>query len=172
MQVFQGWVPAASGLELVRRMRLAGRVMGGTALLGGVLYTVFLAPFSALLTHGQVTFTAAAAVAFGINLTLGILSPYLTSLGLMTFGRLRAIAVSVAVSVVVTLLALLVVEALAPDWAVWALVGGNVFMTVWQSAVLRRALRSEAPLTPRLTPNNPDPITAAAGSTRAGVPYV
>jgi len=171
LQVFQGWVPAASGRERVHRMRVAGRVIVVTALVGGVLYTVFLAPFSELLTHGQVGFTAAASIAFGINMTLTIVSPYLTNLGLMTYGRLRVIAVSVAVSVVLTLGSLLLVEALAPDAAVWALVGGNVFMTAWQALVLGRALRADEALTPPLTPNNPEQITAGAGSAPERVPY-
>jgi hypothetical protein len=172
LQVFQGWVPAASGLERVHRMRVAGRVVSATAVLGGVLYTVFLPSFSQLLTHGQVGFTVAAAVAFGLNMTLTIVSPYLTNIGLMTFGRLRAIAVSVAVGVVVTLIALVLVEAFAPGWAVWALVGGNVFVSLWQYLVLRGALRSEAGLTPDLTPNNPEAITTPDRSPAPAIPYV
>ncbi|MBX3195280.1 MAG: hypothetical protein KF727_09320 [Microbacteriaceae bacterium] len=168
-QVFQGWVPAASGHELRRRMMLAGRVMGGIALLTGVLYTAFLAPASELLTHGQVDFTLAAVIAFGINMTLTVISPYLTSLGLMTFGRLRTISLSVVVAVLSTLAALLVVEALAPDQAVWALIVGNVLMTVWQAVELRRALAAPAGLTPDLTPNNPEAITVSAGSPGASV---
>lgn len=172
LQVFQGWVPAASGLERGARLRVAGRVVGATAIVGGVLYTAFLPWFSDLLTHGQVAFTVAAAVAFGINMTLSIVSPYLTNIGLMTYGRLRTIAVSVAVGVVVTLVALVLVETLAPEGAVWALVGGNVLVTVWQWLVLRRAVRDEAALTRALTPNNPAPITAAAGSASPAIPYV
>lgn len=172
LQVFQGWVPSASGLERAHRMRVAGRVVAGTAIVGGVLYTVFLPSFSELLTHGQVGFTVAAAIAFGINMTLTIVSPYLTNIGLMTFGRLRAIAVSVAVGVVVTLLALLLVEAFAPDWAVWALVGGNVFVSGWQWLVLRGELRRESTLTPALTPNNPESITAPDRSPAPAIPYV
>ncbi|MCU1418276.1 MAG: hypothetical protein JWP32_2450, partial [Schumannella sp.] len=172
LQVFQGWVPAASGLERVHRMRVAGRVVSATAVVGGVLYTVFLPSFSQLLTHGQVGFTVAAAVAFGLNMTLTIVSPYLTNIGLMTFGRLRAIAVSVAVGVVVTLIALVLVEAFAPGWAVWALVGGNVFVSLWQYLVLRGALRSEAGLTPDLTPNNPEAITTPDRSPAPAIPYV
>ncbi|HTL40551.1 MAG TPA: hypothetical protein VL294_03680 [Pseudolysinimonas sp.] len=194
LQMLQGWVPAASGLERVRRMRLAGRVVTLTAIAGGVVYTVFLPSFSQLLTHGQVAFTVAAAIAFGINMTATIISPYLTNVGLMTYGRLRAIALSVAVSVVVTLLALLIVELVAPDQAVWALAGGNVFVTLWQWLVLRAALRGaerdagaaafdeaggprdeagdEAGLTPALTPKSGVPITTADRSPAGAIPYL
>ena len=98
---------------------------------------MFLPSFSDFLTHGQVAFTVAAAIAFGINMATTIVSPYLTNIGLMTFGRLRTIALSVAVGVLVTLVALILVEALAPDFAVWALVSGNLLVTVWQYLSLR-----------------------------------
>jgi hypothetical protein len=174
LQMFQGWVPAASGRERVRRMRLAGRVVGLTAVAGGVVYTVFLPSFSQLLTHGQVAFTVAAAVAFGINMAATIVSPYLTNVGLMTVGRVRAIAASVAVSVVVTLVALLVVEALAPDWAAWALAGGNVLVSAWQYLVLRRALAEEdaGALTPGLTRKSGVTITTADRSAAGAIPYL
>jgi hypothetical protein len=113
----------------------------------------------------------AAVIAFGINMTLTVVSPFLTNLGLMAYGRLRATAMSVAVSVVVTLASLLVVEAVATEHAVWALVGGNVLMTSWQIVVLVRAVRRAAALTPSLTPNNPDQITAGAGAPPERVPY-
>jgi O-antigen/teichoic acid export membrane protein len=167
-QVFQGWVPAAEGAERGRRLRIGARVVTGIALASGALYTVFLAPASDLLTHGQVRFPLEAVLAFGINMTLTVVSPYLTNLGLVAYGRLRTIAVSVAVSVVVTLTSLITVGALAPDQAVWALVGGNVLMTTWQVLVLMRAVRAaesaQETLTPVLTPNNAEQITAAAGS--------
>jgi hypothetical protein len=170
-QVLQGWVPAASGRERLRRMAIAARIVAVTALVAGGLYTVFLTPASELLAHGQVAFPVAAVIAFGINMTLTVVSPFLTNLGLMAYGRLRATAMSVAVSVVVTLASLLVVEAVATEHAVWALVGGNVLMTSWQIVVLVRAVRREAALTPSLTPNNPDQITAGAGSPPERVPY-
>ncbi len=141
LQMFQGWVPAASGAELVRRMRVAGTAPRAVSLVAGVLYTLFLSPFSEVLTYGQVAFTVAAAVAFGINMATAIVSPYLTNIGLMTFGRMRTISLSVAVGVLVTLVALLVVEAVAPHLAVWALVTGNLLVTVWQYVALRGALR-------------------------------
>ena len=169
LQVLQGWVPAASGPERVRRMRFAGRTALATALTAAVLYAVLLPWFGDLLTHGQVLITVAAAIAFGLNMAMAILSPYLTNIGLMTFGRLGTIALSVAVGVSVTLAALLVVETVNPDAAVWALVSGNLLLTGWQYLVLRRALRAAAesapehPLTPDLTPNNPEPFTAGVG---------
>jgi hypothetical protein len=64
------------------------------------------------------------------------------------------------------------VEAFAPGWAVWALVGGNVFVSLWQYLVLRGALRSEAGLTPDLTPNNPEAITTPDRSPAPAIPYV
>ena len=167
LQVFQGWVPAASGAELVRRMRVAGSATLATAIVAGLLYTVFLPSFSEFLTHGQVAFTVAAAIAFGINMATTIVSPYLTNIGLMTFGRLRTIALSVAVGVLVTLVALILVEALAPDFAVWALVSGNLLVTVWQYLSLRSALRgvvdeSARPIGPRpASRERVEPVPAA-----------
>ncbi len=134
-------------------MRVAGAVTLATAVVGGLLYTVFLPSFSDFLTHGQVPFTVAAAMAFGINMTTAIVSPYLTNIGLMTFGRLRTIALSVAVGVLVTLVALLLVEAFAPEFAVWALVSGNLLVTVWQYLSLRSALRGVRDAAPSPTPS-------------------
>lgn len=170
LQVFQGWVPAATGVERGRRMRVAGLVVGGFAVVGGALYTVFLPAFSELLTHGEVVFTVAAAVAFGLNMTMAILSPYLTNIGLMAYGRLRTIAVSVAVGVGTALAGLALAETVAPDAAPWALVAGNVLVTVWQVVVLRREQRADGPLTPPLTPNNAEQITATADPVAARVP--
>ena len=95
LQVFQGWVPAASGQELVRRIRISGWVALATAFVAGGAYTASLPSFSQLLTHGQVGFGVAATVAFGLNMTMSILSPYLTNVGLMTVGKVRAVALSV-----------------------------------------------------------------------------
>jgi hypothetical protein len=167
LQMFQGWVPAASGHELVRRMRVAGRTTLGTAIAAGLLYTLFLPSFSQFLTHGQVAFTVGAAIAFGVNMATTIVSPYLTNIGLMTFGRLRTIALSVAVGVMVTLVALVLVEALVPEVAVWALVSGNLLVTVWQYLALRRALSGvlDAAKTPpsvrRVPAEQVEPVPAA-----------
>ena len=103
LQVFQGWVPAASGRELVRRIRISGWVALATAVVAGGAYTASLPSFSELLTHGQVGFGVSATIAFGLNMTMAILSPYLTNVGLMTVGKVRAVAVSVVAGVVTSL---------------------------------------------------------------------
>jgi hypothetical protein len=83
-----------------------------------------------------------ATIAFGLNMTMAILSPYLTNVGLMTIGRVRAVAVSVIAGVVVSLVGLVVVVTVdGPTFTFWALVVGNLVMTVWQFAVLTGALR-------------------------------
>jgi hypothetical protein len=142
LQVFQGWVPSASGPELVRRIRISGWVALGTAIVAGGAYTASLPSFSELLTHGQVAFGVSATIAFGLNMTMAILSPYLTNVGLMTIGRVRAVAVSVIAGVVVSLVGLVVVVTVdGPTFTFWALVVGNLVMTVWQFVVLTGALR-------------------------------
>jgi len=75
-------------------------------------------------------------------MTMSILSPYLTNVGLMTLGRVRAVAVSVAAGVVTSLVLLVAVVSVdGPEFTFWALVAGNLLMTVWQFAVLTAALR-------------------------------
>lgn len=152
LQVFQGWVPAASGIERVRRIRISGWVALGTALVAGGAYTASLPSFSQLLTHGQVGFGLAATIAFGLNVTMSILSPYLTNVGLMTVGRVRTVAVSVAFGVATSLILLVVVVSVdGPEFTFWALVAGNLVMTVWQFGVLTAALRRalQSPVTTR-----------------------
>lgn len=162
LQMFQGWVPSASGSELVRRMRVAGMVTLATAIVAGVLYTAFLPTFSEFLTHGQVAFTVAAAIAFGINMATTIVSPYLSNIGLMTFGKLRTIALSVAVGVVVTLVLFVLVEAIVPHLAVWALVSGNLLVAVWQYLSLRAAMRSALEARPPvMPPDRVEPVLSA-----------
>lgn len=160
IQMFQGWVPSASGRELVRRMTLAGRTAAATALGVGVVYTALLPWFSGLLTHGAVTIPPLVAVAFGVNMVTAILSPFLTAVGLMTFGRSRTIAVSVGVGVGVTLITLVALSELAPDIAVWALVTGNLLVTGWQFLALRGALRHAVPASPAV--ETVAPVTAVA----------
>ncbi len=142
LQVFQGWVPTASGIERERRIRISGWVALGTALVAGGAYTASLPSFSQLLTHGQVGFGIAATIAFGLNVTMSILSPYLTNVGLMAVGRVRTVAVSVAAGVATSLILMVVVVSVdGPEFTFWALVAGNLVMTVWQFAVLTAALR-------------------------------
>ena len=148
LQVFQGWVPAASGIDRVRRIRISGWVALATAVVAGGAYTVSLPSFSQLLTHGQVGFGLAATIAFGLNMTMSILSPYLTNVGLMTVGRVHTVAVSVAAGVVTSLVLLVVVVSVdGPEFTFWALVAGNLVITLWQFAVLTAALRRDSPTT-------------------------
>jgi hypothetical protein len=161
LQVFQGWVPSASGLERVRRIRISGWVALATAIVAGGAYTASLPSFSQLLTHGQVGFDLAATIAFGLNMTMSILSPYLTNVGLMTVGRVRAVAVSVAAGVVTSLVLLVVVVSVdGPEFTFWALVAGNLVMTVWQFAVLTAALRRLS-ATPETAPAVAEMVPAA-----------
>ncbi len=161
LQVFQGWVPSASGTEVVRRIRISGWVALATGVVAGGAYTASLPSFSQLLTHGQVGFSLAATIAFGLNMTMSILSPYLTNVGLMTVGRVRAVAVSVAAGVATSLVLLVVVVSVeGPEFTFWALVAGNLVMTLWQFAVLTRALRRLSQ-TPRTTREIVDRVPAA-----------
>lgn len=159
LQVFQGWVPAASGTELVRRIRISGWVALATAFVAGGVYTASLPSFSELLTHGQVGFGVAATIAFGLNMTMSILSPYLTNVGLMTLGRVRAVAVSVVAGVAISLIGLVIVVSVdGPEFTFWALVVGNLVMTLWQFSVLTITLRrqaSPAPETPAIVERVP-----------------
>lgn len=144
LQVFQGWVPTGSGVERVRRIRISGWVALVTALVAGGAYAASLPSFSQLLTHGQVGFGISATIAFGLNVTMSILSPYLTNVGLMTVGRVRTVAVSVAAGVATSLILMVVVVSVdGPEFTFWALVAGNLVMTVWQFAVLTAALRRD-----------------------------
>ncbi len=160
LQVFQGWVPSASGAELVRRIKISGWVALATAVVAGGAYTAALPSFSDLLTHGQVVFGASATIAFGLNMTMSILSPYLTNVGLMTVGKVRAVAVSVVAGVVVSLVGLVVVVTVdGPALTFWALVVGNLVMTIWQFTVLTRALR-RAPESPAARVEIAEPVPA------------
>ncbi|MEQ1737859.1 MAG: hypothetical protein ABL886_15810, partial [Rhodoglobus sp.] len=133
----------------------------GTAVVAGGAYTASLPSFSELLTHGQVGFGVAATIAFGLNVTMSILSPYLTNVGLMTVGRVRAVAMSVVAGVVVSLVLLVVVVSIdGPEFTFWALVAGNLVMTLWQFAVLTRALR-RWPSAPEAAAEIAEPVPAA-----------
>jgi hypothetical protein len=160
-QVLQGWVPAASGTELVRRIKIAGWALLATALITGTLYAALLPFFSQLLTHGQVDYEVPVAIGFGLVSACSILSPYLTNIALMAVGRLRAIALSAVIGMPASLVALLVVELVgASEFAVWTLVAGNIAIMLWQFWTLRRTLAHmpedppETPLTPPLTLTN------------------
>lgn len=161
LQVFQGWVPAASGRERVRRIRISGWVALATAVVAGGAYTIALPSFSELLTHGQVAFGVSATIAFGLNMTMAILSPYLTNVGLMTVGKVQTVAVSVVAGVATSLVGLVAVVSVdGPDFTFWALVAGNLVMTIWQFAVLTRALRRAGEV-PAATPEIAERVPAA-----------
>lgn len=171
-QMFQGWVPAASGRELVRRIQIAGLVTASTGVLGGIFYTLLLPFMSDLLTHGQVTYAPLVAIAFGLLAVSQIVSPFLSTIALMAVGRVRLIAASAGIGVVGALLALIGVEALGfSDLAVWTIVAGNAAVMLWQGLALRRSLTAlssvsepdSEPLTPVLTPNTTDPLLSADG---------
>ncbi|MDJ0333783.1 hypothetical protein QMG83_00950 [Salinibacterium sp. G-O1] len=157
-QVFQGWVPAVTGRELARRLRVSGTITTSLALSAGVGFMVFLRPFSELMTHGQVNYTVAAAVAFGLVAMTQIAFPYLSNVGLMAVNRLSVIVTSVAVGVPVALVLLVVVEFVAPEHTVWALVAGNAIMVGWQLASLRAATRQLADAERPTAPSQTEPV--------------
>lgn len=141
IQVFQGWVPAAQGAELLRRIRLSARVSLLVGLAAGAVYAALLPWFSELLTHGQVAVDTSSAIAFGCIASSWVISPYLTNVALMAVGRVRVIAVSAAVGVPLTLLLLAAAELSGlSEFAPWAVVVGNVVGMVWLAVALRRAM--------------------------------
>ncbi len=140
-QVFQGWVPSAVGRELARRLRVSGAITTSLAVVAGVAFMLLLRPFSELITHGQVEFTAAAAVGFGLVAMSQIAFPYLANVGLMAVSRVRVIVLSVAVGVPLALVLLIVIEfVVGREHAVWALVIGSAVMVAWQLLSLRAAM--------------------------------
>lgn len=151
IQVFQGWVPAARGGELARRITLSARITLALSILAGAAYAALLPLFSELLTHGQVAVDTSSAIAFGIVASSWVLSPYLTNVGLMAVGRVRVIAVSAAVGVPLTLVLLAIAEfAGLREFAPWALVIGNTVGMIWLGIALRRAMNH--PAEPALVP--------------------
>lgn len=176
-QVLQGWVPAARGRELVRRIRTGGLITLATGVAGGVAYALLLPLVGEVLTHGQVTYTPLLAFAFGLLCLSQMVSPFLSTVALMAVGRVRLIAASASIGVMSALLALLGVELLGmPQLAVWTIVAGNAAVIIWQSSALRGSLAdlsSEEPtpphpgssaLTPALTPNTTDPLLSTDGA--------
>lgn len=149
IQVFQGWVPAARGAELLRRIMFSARITVTLGVLAGVTYAALLPLFSELLTHGQVTVDTSSAIAFGCVASSWVISPYLTNVALMAVGRVRVIAVSAAVGVPLTLALLASAELFGlAEFAPWAIVIGNTVGMIWLTIALRHAMNR--PLDPTL----------------------
>ncbi|CAN5345609.1 hypothetical protein BH09ACT5_BH09ACT5_20250 [soil metagenome] len=151
IQVFQGWVPAARGAELLRRITLSARVTVALGALAAVSYAALLPLFSQLLTHGQVAVDTSSAIAFGLVASSWVISPYLTTVALMAVGRVRVIAFSAAVGVPLTLVLLIAAEALGLEpLAPWAIVVGNTVGMAWMGLALRQAMNR--PIEPEQAP--------------------
>lgn len=151
IQVFQGWVPAARGAELLRRITLSARVTVALGALAAVSYAALLPLFSQLLTHGQVAVDTSSAIAFGLVASSWVISPYLTNVALMAVGRVRVIAFSAAVGVPLTLVLLIAAEALGLEpLAPWAIVVGNTVGMAWMGLALRQAMNR--PIEPEQAP--------------------
>lgn len=149
IQVFQGWVPAARGAELLRRITLSARITVALGLLAGAAYAALLPLFSELLTHDQVAVDISSALAFGCVASSWVISPYLTNVALMAVGRVRVIAVSAAVGVPLTLALLAAAELFGlAEFAPWAIVIGNTIGMIWLAIALRQAM--SRPLEPAL----------------------
>lgn len=154
IQVFQGWVPATQGRELLRRISFSGRITLVLGLLAGATYAALLPWFSDLLTHGQVAVDISSAIAFGCVASSWVISPYLTNVALMAVGQVRVIALSATVGVPLTLTLLVAAEAFGLwEFAPWAIVVGNTIGMVWLTAALRRAMAR--PLEPALVYSEP-----------------
>lgn len=167
LQMFQGWVPAATGDERVRRTRLAGAVTATIALGSGVAYTLLLPAAADLLAHGQISYSPSAAIAFGLIAAVYIGSSFASTVALMA-GRVRLVAFAAVIGVPLTLLLLLATEASGlADLGPWVVAVGNLTMIGWQLLAVRTAFRR---LTPDLTPNNPEPLVSPAGTREARVP--
>jgi hypothetical protein len=149
IQVFQGWVPAASGAELLRRISLSARITVALGLLAGAVYAALLPLFSELLTHDQVAVDVSSAIAFGCVASSWVISPYLTNVALMAVGRVRVIALSASVGVPLTLALLASAELFGlAEFAPWAIVIGNTVGMIWLTVALRQAM--SRPLEPAL----------------------
>jgi hypothetical protein len=167
LQMFQGWVPAASGDERVRRTRLAGAATGTIALATGVAYMLLLPTAADLLAHGQIVYSVVAVIGFGVIAALYVSASFVSTVALMA-GRARLVALAAVVGVPLTLLILLATELTGlTDLAVWVVACGNLAMLTWQLLAVRAAFRR---LTPDLTPNNPEPLVSLAGSREARIP--
>ena len=167
LQMFQGWVPAASGDERVRRTRIAGTVTAAIAVSAGVAYTLLLPTAADLLAHGQISYPPAVAIAFGIIATLYVGSSFVSTVALMA-GRVRLVALAAVVGVPLTLLVLVAAEATGlGELAAWVVAIGNLGMVGWQLLAVRASF---ATLTPALTPNNPEPLVTGQEAPKAAVP--
>ena len=167
LQMFQGWVPAATGDERVRRTRLAGTATAAIAGGAGIAYTLLLPAAADLLAHGQISYPPSAAIAFGLIAAVYVGSSFVSTVALMA-GRVRLVAFAAVIGVPLTLLVLLATEASGlADLGPWVVAVGNLAMIGWQLLAVRAAFRR---LTPDLTRNNPEPLVSPAGSREARVP--
>lgn len=140
--LFQGWVPAASGVERVRRLRVAGIVSAAGAVFSGVLCATLLPTFGYVLTHGEVVVGLGLSIAFGILAIVQTGSPFLSAVGLMAVGQVRTIARSTVVGVPLAIVLLTLAElAGAAEFAVWGLIIGGGVIAGWQILAIRRAIR-------------------------------
>lgn len=167
LQMFQGWVPAATGDERVRRTRLAGTATAAIAGGAGIAYTLLLPAAADLLAHGQISYPPSAAIAFGLIAAVYVGSSFVSTVALMA-GRVRLVAFAAVIGVPLTLLVLLATEASGlADLGPWVVAVGNLAMIGWQLLAVRAAFRR---LTPGLTRNNPEPLVSPTGSRGARVP--
>ena len=166
LQMFQGWVPAATGAERVRRTRLAGAATGGIAVTTGIAYTLLLPTAADLLAHGQIDYPLGTAIAFGLIATLYVGSSFVSTVALMA-GRVRLVALAAVVGRAGDPAGAARGRGLGPGRA--RRVGRRARQpgawSAWQLLALRAAT-----LTPGLTPNNPEPLVSRRRGARARVP--
>ncbi len=112
-QYFQGWVPAARGAELRRRMVWSGRVAALIALAFGILDAVLLPLAAEVASHGEIVIDPVSAVAFGAAAAGGMFAPWLTVIGLVTVGRVRVVAQAAVIGVPLQLVSVLIAALLA-----------------------------------------------------------
>lgn len=112
-QYFQGWVPAARGTELRRRLWWSGRVAAVIALAFGILDAALLPLAAEVASHGEIVIDPVSAVAFGAAAVGGMFAPWLTLIGLVTVGRVRVVAQAAVIGVPLQLVAVLVAALLA-----------------------------------------------------------
>lgn len=140
--LFQGWVPAATGQERVRRLRIAGVVSAAGAVFSGVLCAALLPTFGLFLTHGEVVVSVGLSIAFGILAMVQTGSPFLSAVGLMAVGQVRTIARSTVVGVPLAIVLLTIAELVgAAEFAVWGLILGGGVIAAWQIVAIHRAIR-------------------------------
>ncbi|MDP3208124.1 MAG: hypothetical protein Q8M65_03155 [Rhodoglobus sp.] len=144
--LFQGWVPAASGQERVRRLGIAGVVSAAAAVFSGVLCAALLPTFGVLLTHGEVVVSVSLAIVFGILAIVQTGSPFLSAVGLMAVGKVRTIARSTAVGVPLAIILLAIAELVGTtELAVGGLIVGGGVIAAWQIFAIHRAIREMPP---------------------------